>query len=559
MSQVYRQDRQMDKHIPEQYDRWGDRYAFIQEGLQYLHFNGKMNERYERVERDAFKLRAAIEKEETQVAKDAIASIESRQKHFKDPKFRSYDINRKEKGSVVAARSDRKYDKEVHDIPSYRFGKALQAFETSKCPTTYQYTPIMYDKRDTYEWPWDENKRYEDPIVNPIGGNVYCCNKETKNLDLMYVNTEKNLFSRHYKDYPNCNADRYIAYKAQETRFVNYINEYTGLNYTIFKVIDLLTNEVKKENLDTIFLVLQTYNDFFREPLRLSFFDECVCRGNEGHANIQKQIGQIKQVVSTMLSNYRMKPEEQDEIIGGKGILTNLDLYINTQNPKWKENTLKALRRWLSFNIRIASRIENADKDEGKDEDENKDEGKKVKLRDLQFYEVIQYVIKYLLEHLQKSTDDIPLLQLMPNMEDPEPNAPMSSFNDINFDAVLSYLLKDTSSRTALHALGSRLKLGLKCNAEEIFTVFIRIALRSQKIAKLLLQNLLEENGNKCKEHLKNILNTNEDVIKNQIIQMAYEHQPKEFKDKYKNGLIDKKKWKADQLLIYDILKNELN
>jgi len=489
MSQVYRQDRQMDKHIHQQYDRWGDRYAFIEEGLQYLHFNDNKN-------RDAFKLRAAIEKEETQVAKDAIDSIERRQFNRDKPKFKSYDNI-----SVEAARiKNEDYDEKKHVILPYRFGKALQAFETSKCSTTYQYTPIMYDKRDTKQWPWDENKRYEDPIVNPIGGNVYCCNKKTPKLDLMYVDTKNNLFRRNFNDYPKCNNQKITDYKAQETSFVEYIKPFvdsfvkyiktqTGLDFNIFHAIDLLTNEVKKENLDTIFLVLQTYYDFFREPLRLSFFDECVCRGNEGHAKIQKQIGQIKQVVDNMLNNYSMKPEEQDEIIGKNGILTKLAEYINTQNPKWKENTLLALRRWLSFNMRIEKRIK----------DEGKDEGKKVKLSEQPFYEIIKYVIQYLLEHLQKSTDAIPLLQLMPNMEKSEPNAPMISFNDINFDAVLSYLLKDTSSRTALHALGSRLKLGLKCNAEEIFTVFIRIALRSQKIAKLLLQNLLKEKGNECK------------------------------------------------------------
>jgi hypothetical protein len=514
---------------------WNDRYDFIEEGLQYLHFNDKKN-------RDAFKIRAAIEKEETKVADDAIASIESRQKHFKDPKFRSYDMDRKEKGSVVDARiKNEDYDEKKHNILPYRFGKALQAFETSECPTTYQYTPIMYDKRDTKQWPWDENEKYEDPIVSPRSGHVYCCNKQTNKLDLMYVNTKKNLFSRDYKDYPNCNADRYIAYKAQETRFVNYINEYTGLNYTIFKVIDLLTNEVKKENLDTIFLVLQTYNDFFREPLRLSFFDECVCRGNEGHANIQKQIGQIKQVVSTMLSNYRMKPEEQDEIIGGKGILTNLDLYINTQNPKWKENTLKALRRWLSFNMRIEKRIK----------DEGKDEGKKVKLSEQPFYKIIKYVIQYLLKHLQKSTDAIPLLQLMPNMEKSEPNAPMISFNDINFDAVLSYLIKDKSSLDLLLALGSRLKLGLDCDAKQIYNLFIRLARSYPKdIAKLLLRNLLRENGDKCKEDLENYLDK---YIKAPIIQLEYDRQPEEFRRYYKENYTREQKdeWKKQAFLSY--------
>jgi hypothetical protein len=550
----------MDKFIHSQFNRWDDRYKFIQEGLQYLYFNASSNER------DDFKRRAAIEENEAKIADKAISDIKYgvyKLKLSKDgyPLSKEYKpFNLYDRDSVEDGSHNRDYEEKIHKNykRDYRFGKALQAFKTSKCPTTYQYTPIMYDDRDVMyhesdddrdekkNWPWDENEKWEDPIVNPIGGKVYCCNKTTKDLDPIYVDTKNNLFRL---DHQNCGKKRYLAYKYQETRFVKYINTYMVKNYRIFECITSLINGVKNFNQDTIFFVLQTYYDFFRDPLRIKYFEDCVCRGNEGHQHIQQEIQEITYIVKKMLFNYGLTGEDQDEIIGENGILTKLAEYINTENPDWKENTLLTLRRWLSFNMRIEKRIK----------DEGKDEGKKVKLSEQPFYEIIKYVIQYLLEHLQNSTDAIPLLQLMPNMEKSEPVAPMSSFNDINFDAVLSYLLKDTSSRTALHALGSRLKLGLKCNAEEIFTVFIRIALRSQKIAKLLLQNLLRDYGNKCKEHLKNILNTNEDVIKNQIIQMAYEHQPKEFQDKYKNGLIDKKKWKADQLLLYVILKNELN
>jgi hypothetical protein len=503
-----------------------------------------MNERYERVERDAFE-KALKDEDEKEVAKDAIDSIERRQKHREDPKFRSYDIGRKEKESVVDARSNFDYDEKKHDILPYRFGKALQAFENSKCLTTYQYTPIMYDDRDVMyheseddkkNWPWDENEKWEDPIVSPRSGKVYCCNKTTKDLDPIYVDTKNNLFRLAHQ---NCGKQRYLAYKDQETRFVKYINTYMVKNYRIFECITSLINGVKNFNQDTIFFVLQTYYDFFRNPLRIKYFEDCVCRGNEGHQHIQKEIQEITYIVEKMLFNYGLTGEEQDEIIGKNGILTKLAEYINTQNPKWKENTLLALRRWLSFNMRIEKRIK----------DEGKDEGKKVKLSEQPFYEIIKYVIQYLLKHLQNSTDAIPLLQLMPNMEKSEPNAPMISFNDINFDAVISYLLKDTSSRTALHALGSRLKLGLDCSAEEIFTVFIRIALRSQKIAKILLQNLLKENGNECKEQLKNYLKKKID----ESIQKVFNSQPTEFQRDYKENYTEgqKKAWKNKAFLDY--------
>jgi hypothetical protein len=180
-----------------------------------------------------------------------------------------------------------------------------------------------------------------------------------------------------------------------------------------------------------------------------------------------------------------------------------------------------------------------------------KDEGKKVKLSEQPFYEIIKYVIQYLLEHLQKSTDAIPLLQLMPNMEKSEPNAPMISFNDINFDAVLSYLIKDKTSLDALLALGSRLKLGLDCDAKQIYNLFIRLARSYQKdIAKLLLRNLLEENGNECKKDLENYLDK---YIKAPIIQLEYDRQPETFRRYYKENYIREQKdeWKKQAFLSY--------
>ena len=518
--------------------RWNNRYDFIEEGLQYLHHN-------DRGERDNFGQAVSTSRGEANVANNAVGKIEYNDYNRYRRPFNDYNMN-----SVKDAGRNIDYDPAIHGIQSYRFGKALQAFTGSACPTTRNYTPIMYDARDTTRWPWEANPRYEDPIVDPSNGNIYCCDKGRHTLDLMYVKN-RNARNKLFRNI-NCGG-RHAQYKQQENSFVDYINTYAGGGpYDIFQCINLLTVGVNSVPPDpaVVFLALQTYHNFFRNPLRIAYFNDCVCRGDAGHANIQGQIEEIKRSVDETLSTYGMTEAEKAEIIGEDGILTNLAGKIDTRYADWKENTLQALRRWISFNVRISHRIEREDPTE--------------RLRDKPFYQIIKYVIVYLLENLAHSPDNIALLQLLPITLEPnqESIGAMVSFGDEKYlDIVLSYLVKERASRGALLDFKDRLKFGLRCNPEEIYNLFTRLYTKYPLIVKLLLRNLIRDNGGRCKEDLQHYFDVNikepfEVNDKEPVIQIILYNKSSEFQSEYNEWDSKKKDAWLRQALI-DYIDNE--
>jgi len=319
---------------------------------------------------------------------------------------------------------------------------------------------------------------------------------------------------------------RAVAFRAIDTRGNRivpnpgcYLSDTIAIKSSnIFNIMEGLEDGILSGDLQTIYIVLQTYDQFFSNPKRIIHFNRCVCRGNAGHSFINTQINSIHENVTIMLQSYGLTDIEKVELFGPNGTITKLSSFIDSNiNDDWFSNTCMALRRWISFNYRVANRIENSTN---------------ILLVDQEFYKVIQYVIKSLLLHLKRySQDEVSLLQLIPTSTasyDP------SSIHDDFFIFGLSYLIKDETNKDILLSLGDRLTIGTSCDSPTIIVVCSKmLMLHYTDLVKLLIKNLVARYN--CKDELRGLLYTPTKELKQQLTQVAYSLSPKAIRQAYKN------------------------